>query len=142
MGIFFGNAEPQSLKPFSHLKFDSDRIHFQIELLTRVCNGSDIPEFTRQIALETIHGLPHSALKIYTDGSMGGGGISGSGVHIETPHGTFDIKIRNINYSSVFRSELAAIYKGLQFTDTASDLVCRDIWILTDGRASKQHLYR
>ncbi|GFS53515.1 hypothetical protein TNCV_4935651 [Trichonephila clavipes] len=73
-----GNVDPHSLKPFSQLKFDSDRIHFQTELLTRVCKGSDIPVFTRQTALETIRGLPHSALKIYTDGSMGDRGISGA----------------------------------------------------------------
>ncbi|GFY35415.1 hypothetical protein TNCV_195081 [Trichonephila clavipes] len=29
MGLFSGNVEPQSLNPFSHLKFDSDRTHFQ-----------------------------------------------------------------------------------------------------------------
>ncbi|GFX19784.1 RNase H domain-containing protein [Trichonephila clavipes] len=120
--------------------FDSDRIHFQTELLTRVCKGSDVPEFTRQIALDTSHGIPHSALKISTDGSMGDGGISGSGVHFETSDGTFDIKISNINYCSVFRSELIVIYKGLKFIDTASDLVFRDIWILTDSRASIQPL--
>ncbi|GFX45295.1 hypothetical protein TNCV_2095801 [Trichonephila clavipes] len=51
--------------------------------------------------------IPHSALKIYADGSMDDGGASGNIVHIETPDGTFDIKIRNINYCSVFRSELA-----------------------------------
>ncbi|GFS64994.1 uncharacterized protein TNCV_1584751 [Trichonephila clavipes] len=71
---------------------------------------------------------------------MGDGGISENGVHIETPHRTFDIKIRNLNYCSVFRSELIAIYKGLKFIDTASDLVFRDIWILTDSRASIQPL--
>ncbi|GFX47882.1 RNase H domain-containing protein [Trichonephila clavipes] len=81
--------------------FDLDRIHFQTELLTRMCKGSDVPEFTRQISLETIHAIPHSALKIYT------GGISGSGMHIETPDDTR-----------------------------------WDIWILTDSRASIQHLSR
>ncbi|GFU12193.1 hypothetical protein TNCV_1212301 [Trichonephila clavipes] len=50
-----------------------------------MCKRSDLPEFTRQAALETIHDIPHLALKIYTDGSMGDGGISRSGVHIETP---------------------------------------------------------
>ncbi|GFS90074.1 putative RNA-directed DNA polymerase from transposon BS [Trichonephila clavipes] len=118
MCLFSGNVEPHSLMPFSHFKFDSDRIHFQTELLTRVCKGSDIPEFTRQIALETIHGILHSALKIYTDGSMGG--ISGSGVHIETPDGL----------------------NSLQFIDIASELVFRDVWILIDSRASIQHLSR
>ncbi|GFX44433.1 RNase H domain-containing protein [Trichonephila clavipes] len=71
----------------SYILFDSDRIHFLIELLTKVCKGSDIPEFTRQIAIETMHGLPHSAFKIYTDSSMGDGGMSGSGVQVETPDG-------------------------------------------------------
>ncbi|GFV43019.1 uncharacterized protein TNCV_3680441 [Trichonephila clavipes] len=111
-----------------------------LQLLTRVCKDSDIPGFTRQIDLETIHGIPYSALKIYTDGSICDGGTSGSSVHIETPDGIFDIKIRNINCCSVFRSELIAIHKGLKFIDTASDFVFRDIWILTDSRASIRHL--
>ncbi|GFX59696.1 uncharacterized protein TNCV_1777361 [Trichonephila clavipes] len=140
LDLFSGNVEPHSLKPFSHLQFDSDRVNFQTDLLTRVCKGFDIPEFTRHFSLETIHGIPHSSLKINIDGSMGDGGISGRGVHTETPDGTFDIKIRNMNYCSVFRSELIAIYKGLTFIGTASDLVFRDIWILTDSRASIQHL--
>ncbi|GFT77573.1 uncharacterized protein TNCV_4009211 [Trichonephila clavipes] len=88
-----------------------------------------------------IHDILHVTLKIYTDGSMSDCGISGSGMHIETPDGTFDIKIKNIKYFSAFRSELIAIYKGLRFIDTASDLVIRDIWILTGSRASIQHLY-
>ncbi|GFX81586.1 uncharacterized protein TNCV_4179261 [Trichonephila clavipes] len=131
-----------SLKPFSHFKFDSNRIHFQTELLTRVCKRFDIPEFTSQRALKTIHDISHSVLKIYSDGSMGDCGISESGVHIVTPGSTFDIKIRNNNYCSVFRSKLIAIDMGLQFIDTASDLVFRDIWFLTDSRASIQHLSR
>ncbi|GFV49255.1 uncharacterized protein TNCV_237891 [Trichonephila clavipes] len=97
------------------------------ELLTRICKRSDIPEFARQIALEIIHGIPHSALKIYTDGSMGDGGISGSSMHFKTPDGTFDIEIRNNSCCSVFQSEFIAIYKGLQFINTASDRVLRDI---------------
>ncbi|GFU79134.1 autophagy protein 5 [Trichonephila clavipes] len=71
---------------------------------------------------------------------MGDGGISGTCVPIETPDGKFDIKIRNINCCSVFRSELIAIYRGLKFIDIASDLVFRDIWILTESRAATQHL--
>ncbi|GFW89138.1 uncharacterized protein TNCV_2685721 [Trichonephila clavipes] len=90
--------------------------------------------------LETIHDIHHSTLKIYTDGSVSDGGISRSGTHIETPNGRFGIKIRNNNCSSVFMPELAAIYKGLQFIDTASELAFEDIWILTDSSASIQHL--
>ncbi|GFU67056.1 autophagy protein 5 [Trichonephila clavipes] len=37
-------------------------------------------------------------------------------------------------------SGLIAIYMGLKFIDTASDLVFRDIWILTGSRASIQNL--
>ncbi|GFV87886.1 hypothetical protein TNCV_781681 [Trichonephila clavipes] len=97
-----------SLKPFSHPKFDSNRIHFRTELLTKVCNESNIPEFARQIALETIHDVPPSALEIYTDGSsMDDGGISGSGAH-------------TLKYLMVH-------------------LTSRDIWILTDSRASIQY---
>ncbi|GFV99555.1 RNase H domain-containing protein [Trichonephila clavipes] len=69
------------------------------------------------MALGTIHGIPHSVLKI-PDRSMGDGGISGSDVYIETSDGTFDINIRNNKWCYVFR----------------------DIWILTDSQASIQHL--
>ncbi|GFU40226.1 hypothetical protein TNCV_3624551 [Trichonephila clavipes] len=87
----------------SYSLFDSVRIHFHTELLTKVRKGSDIPEFTRQIVIEKMHGIPHSALKIYTDSSFGDNGISGSCVHIETSGGPFDINIRRIVYISVFR---------------------------------------
>ncbi|GFW37133.1 hypothetical protein TNCV_5020311 [Trichonephila clavipes] len=119
MGQFSGSVEPHSFKPFFHFEFDSDRIHFQTELLIRVSKRSNIPEFTRQIALETIHGIPHSALKIYTNDSMDDSGISGSGVHIETPDFTFDIKIRS-NPCCPFLGWNIAIYKVLQFIDTVS----------------------
>ncbi|GFX15930.1 hypothetical protein TNCV_522371 [Trichonephila clavipes] len=108
--MFFGNVEGHFLKPLSHFKFDSDRIHFQSELLTRVGIRPDIPEFTRQIVLETIHCILHSAIKIYTDGSMGDSGISGSDIYIKTPDGISDINIRNINCCSIYGSELIAIY--------------------------------
>ncbi|GFX54348.1 uncharacterized protein TNCV_3824471 [Trichonephila clavipes] len=119
MCLLSGNVE-HSLKPFPHLMFSSFQIHFQTDLLIRVSKGLVTSEFTRQIALQTIHGIPHSALKIYTDGSTGYGGISGSSVHIEIPDDTVGINIRNINYCFVFRSELITIYKGLKFIDTAS----------------------
>ncbi|GFW78154.1 hypothetical protein TNCV_136231 [Trichonephila clavipes] len=40
------------------------------------------------MVLEIIHDISHSALKIYTNGSMGVGGISGREVHIKIPDGT------------------------------------------------------
>ncbi|GFY04688.1 hypothetical protein TNCV_419441 [Trichonephila clavipes] len=46
------------------------------------------------MALETIHGIPHLTLNIYTDGSMGEGGNSGYGVHIKAPNGAFNTKVR------------------------------------------------
>ncbi|GFU86789.1 uncharacterized protein TNCV_477761 [Trichonephila clavipes] len=73
---------------------------------------------------------------------MGDGGISRNGVHIETPDSTFDIKIRDINNRSFLGLNLLQFIKGLLFVVTASDLVFRDIWILTDSRASIQHLSR
>ncbi|GFU06335.1 uncharacterized protein TNCV_4766141 [Trichonephila clavipes] len=66
---------------------------------------------------------------------MSDGGIFGNGVHVETPDG-IHLTSRLGILTSVFRSELIAIYKGLQLIDTASGLVFRDIWILTDSRAS------
>ncbi|GFX78286.1 uncharacterized protein TNCV_5136331 [Trichonephila clavipes] len=90
--------------------------------------------------LETIPGIPHSALKIYIDVSMIGVGISESGLHIETPNDVTDIMIRNTNYCSVFKSELSAIYKRLQFIDTASEPVFRGISMRTEKLPSIQHL--
>ena len=77
---------------------------------------------------------------MYTDGSKGAGDVSGSGVHIETPNSTIDLKIRNSDGCSVFKSELVAIYKGLHFIYTTTELDFKDIWILSDSRASIQHL--
>ncbi|GFV14178.1 RNase H domain-containing protein [Trichonephila clavipes] len=57
---------------------------------------------------------PHA--QIYTDGSRRDGGISGSGVHVLTPTGVMDIKIKNLNFCSVFKPELIAIRKGLHWT--------------------------
>lgn len=92
------------------------------------------------MGLETINNIPPLALRMYTDGSKGEGGISGSGVYIETFDHTFNIKTKNANFCSVFRSELIAIYRGLNFIDLTSGLDFQDIWILTDSRASVQHL--
>lgn len=77
---------------------------------------------------------------MFTDGSKGGGGISGSGIHIKTPNNIIDIKIKNADNCSVFRSELIAIYEGLNFINVTTELDYSDIWILTDSRASIQHL--
>ncbi|GFX46727.1 transposase [Trichonephila clavipes] len=63
---------------------------YLIQMGLEALTWSNVGFQTRQIAPETIRGIPHSVLKIYTDGSMDDGGISGSGVHIETPHTTID----------------------------------------------------
>ncbi|GFW88680.1 putative RNA-directed DNA polymerase from transposon BS [Trichonephila clavipes] len=76
---------------------------------------------------------------IYTDGRRGDGGISVSGMHILTPTGVMDIKIKNPNFGSVFRSELITIRRVLQFAcETEGQF--QDVRILTDSRASVQHL--
>ncbi|GFT52842.1 putative RNA-directed DNA polymerase from transposon BS [Trichonephila clavipes] len=66
------------------------------------------------------------------------GGISGSEVHIITPTGVMDIKIKNPNFCSVFRSELTAVRRGLQYA-CETQVQFQDVWILTDSRASIQH---
>ncbi|GFU71305.1 putative RNA-directed DNA polymerase from transposon BS [Trichonephila clavipes] len=92
-----------------------------------------------QLALETINVIKQSSLKIYIDGSRGEKGISGSGVYIPTPSGALEFKIKNPNYCSVLRSELIAIRRGLQCAAHLEDRF-QEIWILTDSRASIQHL--
>ncbi|GFX66224.1 protein nervous wreck [Trichonephila clavipes] len=129
---------PHSLCPVGFdLKLES--INFQEEFLSRVVKHSEIPYLIRQLALETINCISQTSLQIYTDSSRGDGGISGSGVHILTSNGVMDIKIKNPNFCSVFRSELIAIRGVLQYT-CEHKVQFHDILILTDSRASVQHL--
>ncbi|GFV59126.1 putative RNA-directed DNA polymerase from transposon BS [Trichonephila clavipes] len=132
------DVEPHSLS-FTGAGLELDGIYFHDQLLTNVTKSSEIPALVNQLALETINGIPQSSLKIYTDGSRGEKCISGSRVYIPTPSGALEFKIKNPNYCSVFRSELIAIRRGLQ---CAAQLEYRfqEIWILTDSRASIQHL--
>ncbi|GFV23285.1 hypothetical protein TNCV_4779991 [Trichonephila clavipes] len=51
-----------------------------------------------------------------------------------------DIRIKNPNYCSVFRSELIAIRRGLQFA-CETKVQFQDVRILTDSCTSVQHLY-
>ncbi|GFT95737.1 hypothetical protein TNCV_311081 [Trichonephila clavipes] len=77
--------------------------------------------------MQTVYGIPHLALQTYTNDRIGDGCVSGSRVHIETPDDAFDIKLRSNNCHSAFRLELNRIYKGLEFIDTASELIFKDI---------------
>ncbi|GFU91604.1 uncharacterized protein TNCV_2543681 [Trichonephila clavipes] len=72
--------------------------------------------------------------EIYTDGSMGVGDVSGSGILIKKRNG---IK-RNPDYCSGVRAELLAIEEALKFCFTES--VNTDIWMLSDSRSSNQYL--
>ncbi|GFX29755.1 RNase H domain-containing protein [Trichonephila clavipes] len=132
------DMEPHSLS-FTGAGLELDGIYFHDQLLTSVNKSSEIPALVNQLALETINVIPQSSLKIYTDGSRGEKGISGSGVYIPTPSGALEFKIKNPNYCSVFRSELIAIRRGLQCAAQLEDRF-QEIWILTDSRASIQHL--
>ncbi|GFX00993.1 RNase H domain-containing protein [Trichonephila clavipes] len=132
------DVEPHSLS-FTGAGLEFDGIYFHDQLLTSVTKSSEIPALVNQLALETINGIPQSSLKIYTDGSRGEKGISGSGVYIPTPSGALEFKIKNPNYCSVFRSEFIAIRRGLQCAAQLEDRF-QEIWTLTDSRASIQHL--
>ncbi|GFX12513.1 RNase H domain-containing protein [Trichonephila clavipes] len=116
-----------------------EEINFHEELQSRVVKHSEIPDLIRQMALETINCILQTSLQIYTDGSRCDGGISGSGVHILTPTGVMDIKIKNPNFCSVFRLELITIRRGLQYA-CETEVQYQDIWILTESHASVQHL--
>ncbi|GFU47755.1 putative RNA-directed DNA polymerase from transposon BS [Trichonephila clavipes] len=132
------DVEPYSLS-FTGAGLELDGIYFHDQLLTSVTKSSEIPALVNQLALETINGIPQSSLKIYTDGNRGKKGISGSGVYIPTPSGTLEFKIKTPNYCSAFRSELIAIRRGLQCAAQLEDRF-QEIWILTNSRASIQHL--
>ncbi|GFS74948.1 RNase H domain-containing protein [Trichonephila clavipes] len=132
------DVEPHS-PSFTGTGLEFDGIYFHYQLLTSVTKSFEIPALVIQLALETINGIPQSSLKIYTDGSRGEKGNSGSGVYIPTLSGALEFKIKNPNYCSVFRSELTDIRMGLQCAAQLEDRF-QEIWILTDSRASIQHL--
>ncbi|GFU89874.1 putative RNA-directed DNA polymerase from transposon BS [Trichonephila clavipes] len=116
-----------------------DGIYFHDQLLTSETKSSEIPALVNQLALESINVIPQSSLRIYTFGNRDDKGISGSGVCISTPSVALEFKIKNPNYCSVFKSELIAIRRGLQCSAQLGDRF-QEIWILTDSRASIQHL--
>ncbi|GFV19156.1 transposable element Tcb2 transposase [Trichonephila clavipes] len=114
LGLNSANVEPHSLFPVG-FDLKLEEIDFLEELLSRAVKNSEIPDLIRQLALETINCIPQTSLLIYTDGSRGDEGIS------------------------VFRSELIAIRRGLQYA-CKTDVQFQDVWILNDSRASVQHL--
>ncbi|GFW63436.1 RNase H domain-containing protein [Trichonephila clavipes] len=100
--------------------------------------NQDPPEYLRQLALEIINKIPATAMQIYTDGSKDEQNACGSGIFIKAPNCSHNIKIRNSDFCSVFRSELIAIDEALRIikTMTSPD----EIWILCDSRSAIQHL--
>ncbi|GFT71976.1 RNase H domain-containing protein [Trichonephila clavipes] len=73
-------------------------------------------------------------MQIYTDGSKDEQNSCGSGIFIKAPNCSHNIKIRNSDFCSVFRSELIAIDEALRIikTMTSPD----EIWILCDSRSA------
>ncbi|GFV97721.1 RNase H domain-containing protein [Trichonephila clavipes] len=86
------------------------------------------------------HSFRHITLTsfIYTVGSRGDGGTTDSGVHILTPTRVMDIKIKNQNFCSVFRSELIAIKRGLPYT-CETEFQLKDIELHHLGRTPPSH---
>ncbi|PRD33388.1 UNVERIFIED_CONTAM: hypothetical protein NCL1_17708 [Trichonephila clavipes] len=77
-------------------------------------------------------------MQIYTDGSKDEQNSCGSGIFIKAPNCSHNIKIRNSDFCSVFRSELIAIDEALRIikTMTSPD----EIWILCDSRKTQDFL--
>ncbi|GFV94007.1 putative RNA-directed DNA polymerase from transposon BS [Trichonephila clavipes] len=71
--------------------------------------NQDPPEYLRQLALEIINKIPATAMQIYTDGSKDDQNSCGSGIFIKAPNCSHNIKIRNPDLCSVFRSDRSAI---------------------------------
>ncbi|GFW89998.1 protein CASC3 [Trichonephila clavipes] len=114
------------------------RVHFKPEMGAHTSKNQDPPEYLRQLALEIINKIPATAMQIYTDGSKDEQNSCGSGIFIKAPNCSHNIKIRNSDFCSVFRSELIAIDEALRIikTMTSPD----EIWILCDSRSAIQHL--
>ncbi|GFT41156.1 RNase H domain-containing protein [Trichonephila clavipes] len=100
--------------------------------------NQDPPEYLRQLALEIINKIPATAMQIYTDGTKDDQNSCGSGIFIKAPNCSHNIKIRNPDFCSVFRSELIAIDEALRIIKTVTSP--DEIWILCDSRSAIQHL--
>ncbi|GFY16423.1 RNase H domain-containing protein [Trichonephila clavipes] len=85
------------------------------------------PESFRPIALTN---FSSTAMQIYTDGSKDDLNSCGSDIFIKAPNCSHNIKIRNPDFCSVFRSELIAIDEALRIIKTVTSP--DEIWILCD----------
>ncbi|KFM63752.1 Phosphate-regulating neutral endopeptidase, partial [Stegodyphus mimosarum] len=114
-----------------------NHVNIREELSTNIVKGNHHMELLRYMAFEIINDIPAQALVIYTDGSRSDKGRAGSGIYCNTPEGDIRCSIRNSDHCSVFRSELIAIRKALDYA------LCSSIgitWILTGSRSSIQYL--
>ncbi|GFX10383.1 putative RNA-directed DNA polymerase from transposon BS [Trichonephila clavipes] len=138
MDLLDQDIEEHFLKNVFNPQEGLPRVHFKSELGAHTSKNQDPPEYLRQLALEIINKIPATAMQIYTDGSKDEQNSCGSGIFIKAPNCSHNIKIRNSDFCSVFRSELIAIDEALRIikTMTSPD----EIWILCDSRSAIQHL--
>lgn len=108
-------------------KLGADFNFYFTDLLTK---NDFLPDHLKQLALEVINNIPKTDIKIYTDGSKIENTM-GSGIYIETPQCKFSLFQYNLNFCSVFRSELLAIDVG--FAAVSGENNHGDIWIVTDN---------
>ncbi|GFU96652.1 RNase H domain-containing protein [Trichonephila clavipes] len=138
MDLLDQDIEEHFLKNVFNPREGLPRVHFKPEMGAHTSKNQDPPEYLRQLALEIINKIPATAMQIYTDGSKDEQNSCGSGIFIKAPNCSHNIKIRNSDFCSVFRSELIAIDEALRIikTMTSPD----EIWILCDSRSAIQHL--
>ena len=138
LNTVYQDVEQHSLKTCVDPSRGFPRVHFSPDLALSTNKTSDVPELLQQLALEIINNIPEEGLCVYTDGSRDDRNRTGSGVYIKRPDGDINIKMRNPDSCSVFRSELLAIEAGLHAIE--EDSLLDPIWILTDSRSSIQYL--
>ncbi|GFT86484.1 putative RNA-directed DNA polymerase from transposon BS [Trichonephila clavipes] len=136
MDLLDQDIEEHFLKNVFNSQEGLPRVHFKPEMEAHTSKNQDPPEYLRQLALEIINKIPATA--IYADGSKDDQNSCGSGIFIKAPNCSHNIKIRNPDFCSVFRSELIAIDEALRIIKTVTSP--DEIWILCDSRSAIQHL--
>ncbi|GFW03907.1 putative RNA-directed DNA polymerase from transposon BS [Trichonephila clavipes] len=106
MDLLDQDVEEHFLKNVFNPQEELPRVHFKPEMGADTSKSQDPPEYLRQLALEIINKIPAAAMQIYTDGSKEDQNSCGSGIFIKAPNCSHNIKIRNPDFCSVFRSEL------------------------------------
>ncbi|GFY20363.1 RNase H domain-containing protein [Trichonephila clavipes] len=136
--VVASSIEHHSLSQIIDPSENLDGVYVHVDLSIQVSKQKELPCYLKQLSLERINIFPKDAVHMYTDGSKLRSECSGSGIYIIFRDQEIEIKRKNPDSGSVFRSELVAIREGLNSIESLPQL--HDIWIFSNSRINIQYL--